>query len=54
MARRSRKPKAARKPMPKPTRVHKDLRRMNGKRFKDWSDLADYLYCELRRKDLGA
>ena len=46
-----RRPKKRRKPMPKPSVPHKD-RRLNPKRFKNWSEFADYLYLELKRKDL--
>lgn len=45
------KGKVRRKPMPKPSVRHED-RRLNPKRFKDWSAFADYLYLELKRKGL--
>lgn len=47
----SKKKKPRRKPMPKPSIRHKD-KRLNPKRFKNWSDFADYLYLELKRKGL--
>ena len=47
---RKRKP-GKRKAMPPPSKRHED-RRLNPKRFKNWSALADYLYLELKRRDL--
>ena len=48
---RKKKGKVRRKPMPKPSVRHGD-RRLNPRRFRNWSYLADYLYLEHIRKDV--